>query len=251
MMIGGLVLDCNPYVSGACGTHSPKPPRFLEGILRAGAGDSFDGVSFHAYEFFQGTGKFFGNSLWNSSWDTTGPVVAVKVQYIRDLLDHYNVQGKFLMDTEAAVMFYGETCNDECEQVKAVYVGQLYTVAYAQQLRANILYAPLGWRHAALLYSDLTPRPAYYAFAFGRAMLQNAVLIQEDNSYPGIKAYKFNRLDRQVWVMWSLSGNVQVSLPDIPDTIYQWDSTLNQYYGFSGEKVVNLNESPTYFEWAP
>lgn len=252
VLIGGLVLDCNPDVPGACsGTHNPIPARFLEGILVDGAGDYFDGVSFHAYDFYQGSGNYYSNPLWNSAWNTTGPVVAAKAQFIRDVLNRHNVQGKFLMDTEAAMMFYGGICNVECEQIKAMYVGQAYATAYAQQLRANIWYSALGWRESGLLYSDLSPRPAYNAYTFGRTMLQNATLIQEDKSYQGVKSYQFTRLDRQVWVMWTLGGNIQVSLPGIPTTIYQWDSSSNQYIGFPGAQVVNLNELPTYFEWMP
>ena len=55
MLIGGLLLDCdpgpNPNICAELGKND-RPPKYLEGILRNGGGNYFDGVAFHAYDFF-------------------------------------------------------------------------------------------------------------------------------------------------------------------------------------------------------
>jgi hypothetical protein len=56
------------------------------GILKAGAGSSFDGVSFHAYDYYTGQRNQFGNLKWNSSWNTTGPTSLAKIAYIKSVL---------------------------------------------------------------------------------------------------------------------------------------------------------------------
>ncbi|HEX9090337.1 MAG TPA: hypothetical protein VF831_02555, partial [Anaerolineales bacterium] len=64
VLVGGLLLDCNPD------PNFPQPPpkdctpsKFLKGILESGAGPYFEGVSFHAYDYYSGTGTY-----WNPNW---------------------------------------------------------------------------------------------------------------------------------------------------------------------------------------
>ena len=62
VLVGGLLLDCDP--------NNPPPgkdctsSKFLEGILRGGAGSAFDGVSFHSYDYYNGTLGSFCNFNW-------------------------------------------------------------------------------------------------------------------------------------------------------------------------------------------
>jgi hypothetical protein len=106
VLIGGLLLDCDPRPgSNYCAAwgHDERPPKFLEGILLNNGQNYFDGVSFHAYDYYYYPTPELGrysNVLWGSSWDTTGPVALAKVDYLNELLAQYNVSGKFLMNTD-------------------------------------------------------------------------------------------------------------------------------------------------------
>ena len=161
VLIGGILLDCDPRTSGLCtGQDGSIPPRFLKGILcRNGANDGgnyFDGVSYHAYDFYQAFGHY-NNPGWNSSSDTTGPVVIAKAEFIKQVLNTYDVTGKFLMNTESAIICGcpndppgGPGCesapDSPFEQTKANYVTQVYASAIAEGLSANIWYHVFGWR---------------------------------------------------------------------------------------------------------
>ena len=115
ILVGGLLLDCDPRT--VCTTK--KAPLFLKGILEAGAADSFDGISFHAYDYYQSTWSSYAyakNGNWKSSWNGETPpdasgsftlywtgVMLAKLDYIKEVLATYNVTGKYYINTEAAL----------------------------------------------------------------------------------------------------------------------------------------------------
>src|SRR5450759_920104 len=86
VLFGGLLMDCKPEI---CSDDVKNRSHFLEGALVNGAGDFFDGVSFHAYDYYQGVLGQYSNSNWGAAWNTTGPVLLVKAAYLRQLLDQY------------------------------------------------------------------------------------------------------------------------------------------------------------------
>ena len=90
VLIGGLLLDCdptNPPIDANTGLpRNCTPSRFLEGILLNGGGEFFDSVSFHAYDYYGSNLGEYSNANWHSSWNTTGPVLTAKVNYLRKLL---------------------------------------------------------------------------------------------------------------------------------------------------------------------
>ncbi|MDE3090563.1 MAG: hypothetical protein KGJ80_14375, partial [Chloroflexota bacterium] len=144
VLIGGLLLDCDPRGSpSVCAIVHPtdpyadRPPKFLEGILQGGGGPYFDGVSFHAYDYYQGPLGNYSNANWQSAWNTTGPVVIAKSNFITTKLNDYLIPGKFLMNTESAVLC--DSCSNDTvyETTKAYYVAQVYASAIAQGLKAN------------------------------------------------------------------------------------------------------------------
>ena len=85
---GGLLLD-QPYNAG---NGSGRMGRFLEGIFVAGAGASFDILSFHSYSFY------------NNTVDGTRGATDWKVGYLRGLMDRYGVPRKPMLNTEAALL---------------------------------------------------------------------------------------------------------------------------------------------------
>ena len=262
VLVGGLLLDCDPRTPGLCaGPEGDKPPKFLEGILRRnGANDGgnyFDGVSFHAYDYYNPIGHF-SNRNWNSYWNTTGPVVVAKARFIKEVLNSFGVTGKFLMNTESAVICGGfdappggPGCESDptsaFEQTKANYVAQVYAAAIAEDLRANIWYHVFGWRNSALLNSDRSPRPAYRAFATARNILLDAKFTREINEYAQVRGYEYTRSLHRVWVLWSLDGNPHsVNLDTMPTEIYN----------ALGNPVVPSNPlqvgyTPLYLVWHP
>jgi len=96
VLFGGLLMDCKPEI---CSDDVKNRSHFLEGALVNGAGGSFDGVSFHAYDYYQGVLGQYSNSNWGTAWNTTGPVLLAKAAYLRQLLAQYHVSGKYLMNT--------------------------------------------------------------------------------------------------------------------------------------------------------
>lgn len=248
VLVGGLLLDCNP--NGGCSTEEKKlPPRFLEGILQAGAGDSFDGISFHAYDYFDFTpepGKY-SNPVWNSAWNTTGPVLSEKIKYIRGILDKHSVTGKYLMNTEVALIS-DQPSSESLQQAKAYYIPKAYAIGIAEGLRANLWYAVYGWRNSALLAYNGSEYPAFRAYQFAINALQDSAYVGEVTAYQGVKAYEFNRGDRRVWVIWSLDGaSHAITLPATPLAIYDPEGNS---VGIDGSGLV-VTLKPLYVEFAP
>jgi hypothetical protein len=171
-------LDCDP-------DHHPEgrtcvESRFLNVILESGTGPYFDGVSFHAYDFYTGPGTY-GNADWNSTSSTTGPVSIAKAKYLRQVLSTYGYGQKYLVNTETAI-FWGDNvidppCTatqpvlDSIEETKAYYVVQSYAVAVAESWKANVWYSAFGVRCSGLLNNDLSPKEAYYAYQFTQQKL--------------------------------------------------------------------------------
>ena len=249
VLVGGLLLDCDPRSGAGCAVvgNSSLPPKFLEGILHNNGGADFDGVSFHAYDFYQGQSGTYGNSNWQSAWNTTGPVSIAKARFIQSLLSQYGVTGKFLMNTESAVLC--DSCSNDSifEATKANYVTQTYAAAIAEGLRANIWYSVLGWHNSGLLNADLSPRPAYTAFQFARSELRDATWVRDVTEYTGVKGYEFQRVDRRIWVLWSLDGTTHsINLSGLP--LAAWDALGNSV---SPSVSMNVDLNPLYLEWNP
>jgi hypothetical protein len=257
VLIGGLLLDCDPR--GVCGAlgKDPLPPKYLEGILQNGGGPYFDGVSFHAYDYYSPSTGGYANPNWASAWNTTGPVLIAKSQYIKGLLSQYGVTGKFLMNTESALICGSTGLESYCltgafANVKAYYVTEAYAASIAQGLRANTWYSTLGWRGSGLLdYATLAPLPAYTAFAFGRNELRDSTYLGDistaDVGASEVMGYKFQRGDRRVWVLWSLDGNTHtINLAGVP--LAAWDALG---VSITPNASMNVTMKPIYLEWNP
>jgi hypothetical protein len=235
VLVGGLLLDCHPELCIAP-MQSDKPARFLEGILAAGGGGYFDGISFHAYDYYH------DGSYWNPNWNTSqfsgGPVSIAKAAYIQDMLSKYGVSGKFLMNTESALI-----CDNGCdagfEMVKANYLVQAYAVAAAHNFEANLWYNMLGWRSSGLLQSNLTPREAYQTFKFASEKLGGATYSARLNIDNKLEGYEFRKSNRIIRVLWSKDGQ---SHPHNLTPYRMFDALGNQI------SESNIGPSPVYIE---
>jgi len=228
VMVGGLLLMCNPHLPGACTSSHPK---FLEGILHRNGGndggDYFDGVSFHAYDYYFDQLNKYGNPHWGTAWNNGGPGVTAKAKFIRETLASYNVSGKFLMNTEGAILCDYCVDDDEFEATKVNFLVQFYNAAIAEGLSANIWYSASGWQNSGLLDRKLNPKPAYHAYAFAREILGNTSSAEPIGdgdilNGTGVVGYKFQRWNRQIWVLWSADGEEHPisMLPGTPAAIY-------------------------------
>ena len=236
VLVGGLLLDCDPRHEGACGDgyhgHGDLPPKFLRGILANDGKEYFDGVSFHAYEFYLYELGVYGNALWASDSNRTGPVLLAKLDYLTELLTEYNASDKSLYVTENGLLWY---CDDdpntwptECgdqetfELTKAYYVAQTYAVANRaatlNRLQANNWWSIYGWKESGLIepYTN-TLLPAYFAYSFSAVQLQGADYLRDISDYPGVMGYEFRKDSSLIWIIWSLDGAAHdIQLPSIP-----------------------------------
>ncbi len=248
VLVGGLLLDCHPNDPDC---NDPKQPLYLEGILASGGGDYFDVVAFHAYDHYFGYQPAYGNHNWDSSWDSTGPVVLAKAKYIRDLLAKYGVQGKSLMNTEGALLCGQSGQEPQCstqefQTTKAHYIAQLFAVSLAEGLQSNVWYTALGWRASGLFDSQLNPLPAYDAYRFAWDRLAGAKFIRQINDYSGVMGYEFQREGRSVWVLWSLGSNPHtIYLPQTPSGTWDVFGTPISVSGLG----LDATDKPIYIEF--
>jgi len=247
VLVGGLLLDCDPVnTPGQCTgdfEYKARSSRFFEGILRANAGNSFDGVTFHAYDYYTGPGTF-NNGNWNTDNTTNGPSLNVKAAFLRSVMDQYGVTGKYLMNTEVALLC-GSVGNeppcleDALQQTKSAYVVQSYVGAMASGLKANVwFYAVGGWRASGLINDSLQPNPAYYAYQFSAVMLGKAsfvkkVVVPGNNFF----VYEFTNGGMKIWVIWSVDGQPGTfSFSEMPVALFDMQGSP---LGASTERTID------------
>jgi hypothetical protein len=230
VVVGGLLLDCNPVnppetEPGSGEFRSCLSSQFLEGVLMNDGGDSFDGVSFHAYDYFAFEHGKYANLGWNSTWDSTGPVLAAKTNYLRNLLSEHGYVDKFLMNTEVALICGSTGREPECqtedfEMTKAMYVIQSYTSALAEGLTANIWYSITGWRGSGLI-RDGELLPAFETYQVVAEMLSDQAFVQRLDLFSDVAGYELYRDGVVTWVLWALSDEPKmVTLPREPRAIF-------------------------------
>jgi hypothetical protein len=239
-------------------------------LLNNGA-NYFDGIAFHGYDYFDYTNPQLGeyyNPNWGNSWsdilwdgsstNRTGPVSTFKAEYIRELLAQYNVVGKYLLNTESALVCGatgdppgGPGCetddNSLYEQTKASYVAQAYAAGIRDRLIADIWYHIFGWRNSGLLNQDLSTRPAYEAYDVANEQLGGASFIQNVNTYPGIQIYEFERNNKTIWLIWSLDGAPQtITLASTPDEVKDFRGVVT-----TPSNTFTATIYPHYLIWYP
>jgi hypothetical protein len=253
VLIGGLLLDCDPdsppeTQPGSGVLKDCSPSKFLEGVLLNGGGDYFDGVSFHSYDYYQNeSGKFS-----NINWDTTGPVLIAKANYLRNLLDSYGYSDKSLINSELALLCGSTGQEPECNtpeylNTKASYMAQANAEALVEGLSGNLWFSLRGWRGSGLVDKSLEKNPAFNAHIFSAEIFNHARYVNDVFSYPGVKGYEFEKPDLIFWILWSQDGvSHSVMLPTIPAGIFD-------VYGAPLEsgQTLEVDSSPAYIFWNP
>jgi hypothetical protein len=257
LLVGGLLLDCDPINPPETSTNSGQykdcaSSRFLEGILKAGGDDYFDGISFHAYDYYLNKLGQYGNPNWHSSRNGTGPVLISKADFIRSRLAIYGQADKFLMNTEVALLCGRNGTEAHClsedyDLTKAHYIAEANAAAVAQGLVANVWYSLTGWRASGLVDKSLQPNPAFEAERFSAAQLQEAAFVAKVTGFPGVLGYEFSKGGRRTWLLWSQDGNPHtIQLASLPTMIfYVFGKSLPT------EKDLTITPAPLYVEWEP
>ncbi len=203
IVIGGFLMDrADTQVVGR-----GKPEKFFEGILKAGAADMMDVVSFHSYPWYDWEqGREGDSDLSDYRWSMWGGMTIGKARYLRDVMQQYDVD-KPLMLSEAALLFWGATPTEDFLQAQADHAVRVVTRAMSQGIQAHIWYTlhSSGWNSSGLLYSNNEPKPAYTAYR------QLAQQVGASNFTPeivttyasGIEAYRFAVGTHSVDVVWS------------------------------------------------
>lgn len=227
VLVGGLLLDCDPV--NVC--PQERSAKFLQGILNNGGGAFFDGISYHAYDYYLGTAGQYFNDKWNSSWDTTGPVGGVKASYLKSVLYDAGIPEKYLFNTEASVVC-DEDCGEVFETTKAYYLAQSFGNAFESGLQGNLWFSSRQtWRSTDLLTGSDPQYPAYYAYQFAQSMLSQADYVGIVKQFAGVTGYEFRLNDCptpgetcRLWQIWSLDGSDHlIELPDYPYAVYDVD----------------------------
>ncbi len=256
VLVGGINLDCDPTNPPVHPPNSRElkdctPSLFLEGILSSGGGDYFDGVSFHAYDYYFGD-SLYANGNWHSSSETTGPVLINKTKYLGDLLSVYGYEDKLLINTEVALLCGSDgkepICqSEEFSKTRANYVAQSYAAALAEGLAGNVWYSLTGWRASGLVNNALQPNEAYDAYKHSESKLGNATFVREISDFPDVMGYEFTGESSKVWILWSLNDTGQmVQLPSLP-------LIISNVYGeaIPSDQLIMVTQSPIYIEWTP
>gem|GEM_PF-550458 len=251
VLIGGLLANCDveqPPAGEDCSW-----TRFFEGILENGGGPYFDGLSFHTYEYYYKTPGRWGNANWNSYYNTLGPVLIAKARYYKALLSSYNVRGKFLMDTEVALLCWDCTPAQQYETAKAWYLPEVYAASMAEGLQAAFWYSYNGWLGSGLVDGDGKPVPAMTALQvarekFGGATFTGRVTPREVGIFDeelGIIGYKFRQGNRIIWLIRSAdSQNREVVFNQFPTAITDPVGTE-----LTPSRRLTLTLKPMYIEW--
>lgn len=260
ILVGGLLLDCDPVnppetSPGSGVARDCKPARFLQGILENGGGDYFDGVSFHAYDYYDPANVAFGNLNWHVGVGQDGlrPVLVPKTRFIKSTLAEYGYSDKLLFNTEISVLC-GRIGNEpECtnglfDRTKAAYVPMAYAAAIAEGLEGNLWFTLTdSWRRSQLLRSNGGSTEASEAYKIAHAQLDGADYWGIISEFPQVTGYKFRRGPIEIWVVWSLDGaEHSIEISTLPDEVLD-------FLGESQEPALNLliSKEPLYLVWSP
>jgi hypothetical protein len=181
-----------------------KSQAFLNGILAAGAGPTFDMLSFHAY----------------GEWGA-GDLLINKTARIRQVLANNGMPNKPLIATEIAATC-GSTNLASCppnfeswKQRQANYAARIYAEAIALNLAGAFWYTLVnqspGFNYSQLIDDQngtLAPRESYYAFLNSAKLLRGARYIGPPVREPApdeiykVQMLPFRKASSTLYVFW-------------------------------------------------
>lgn len=214
VVIGGLLLDrANTEIAGR-----GKPEKFLQGILEAGAGSSFDVVAFHSYPWFSWEkGRQEDADLTDYRWSAWGGMTIGKVHYLRSIMAQYHIDKPFFMDEAALLYWGGNTPTDDFLQAQADHIVRVHLrgMSVGVQMFSWYTLHDSGWNSSGLLNSDKSVRPAYTAYQYLISQLRDTTSITTTSDYGSTaEAYRFTRGSQILDILWSKEATANhVTIP--------------------------------------
>ncbi len=188
VLIGGLLYDWED-VGG-------RPMiNFLRGVLAAGGGGYFDILSYHSYHY-------------DGRWANWGGGTLGKTNHVRQTMQDYGVYKPLIM-SEGAYRTYNDPALFETQ---ANYLVTDYVRAHYLELWSYVWYGMKinNFGGSALLNSDGSPRPAYYAYQTLTAQLDGLYYDRKmsvgETGYSDVEGHVFQKVGRKKWVLWSTGG---------------------------------------------
>ncbi|OQY93282.1 MAG: hypothetical protein B6D39_03280 [Anaerolineae bacterium UTCFX2] len=222
LIIGGLLLDCDPQDPPPGQATGCKPAKFFEGILNNQGANYFDVVAFHTYA------TYYQGSILDEDdpkWDSRGGQVSGKVNFLRQVMSDYGVNKPILM-SEVALLCSEQDCvtpGASFLDSQADFVVSVNARAWGLGLLGSVWYTleESSWRQSGL-FIQATPKPGYHALVFMAKELQDATLGSEITQYNGLRGYEFHLPAKRVWILWSPDGvtGQQISLPSGVKAVY-------------------------------
>jgi hypothetical protein len=239
VLLGGLLLEA-PYDPN---TGQGRSGRFLEGVLSAGAGNSFDILAYHSYSYYDGTP------------DGTAGTQDWKPAYLRALLTRYGLD-KPLFNTEGALLCLQPSA--ACAEAQAHAMGRLYVRGLRDNLMGLIwyLYDSDSFRSTALV-DPTTPtqhRAAYAAFAQAASALSGYQYAEPVAGLPaGVEAHRLVMGDRSTIVLWSNTPTaITLQIGDgVSPRCTAWNGSGSPCSAAAGALPLEVGPSPLYVRLDP
>ncbi len=201
IITGGLLLDrANTNIPGR-----GKPEKFLEGVLEAGAAESFDIVAFHSYPWYDWQrGRLTDSDLTDYRWEALGGMTIGKARFLRDTMARYGVD-KPLVLNEASLLVWG-SATDDALQAQADHIVRVLARAMSVDIQGYCWYTlhDSSWWLSGLLNRDHTPKPVYHAyqqFIAHTGAADSSVAVAEYGEM--VESYRFASATAVVDVLWA------------------------------------------------
>lgn len=218
IIFGGLLLS-DPV------TRNPRfgtPERFLEGALRAGAGDSFDYLGYHAYPSYVDVfGPDFDYDRFpGSAWASRGGWSVGKARYLREVLARFGLNKPLMLNETGLICTQNAftQCSppsDAFFEAQASHAVRVATRAEAAGV-TNVIWYTLegpGFRNSGLLDADQNPRPVFEAFRTLIRLTRPYERLEPVFYGTTMEAYRYVRSPDAVDVIWSLEGAQIIGIP--------------------------------------
>lgn len=218
IIFGGLLLSAPVTRDPRFGT----PERFLEGALRAGAGDSFDYLGYHAYPSYVDVfgPEFDYDRFPGSPWAERGGWSVGKAGYVREVLAQFGLSKPLMLNETGLICT--QNAFTQCSPPSAAFFDAQANHVVRVATRAesvgvtNVIWYTLegpGFRNSGLLDAEQSPRPVFEAFRTLIRLTQPYERLEPVFYGSMMEAYRYVRSPDSVDVIWSLEGTQTIGIP--------------------------------------
>lgn len=243
----------NPSIqvlNGSLLLDKPNTPssRFMDGVLLAGAANSFDVLGFHSYCMYDPTDSNGHDAMFDSCADDW------KISFLRQLIRSYGVPSKPMLRTEAALLC--SVPHTACRQQQADFIPRHFARTMRDQILGSIWFEfeSDAFRNSALVEpSDpRVARPAFVAMTQASTMFGGARYLGSLSDQPaGVEGYRFERGREEILVVWSDETRT-ISIPVDQGAgvdCSNRDGRAIDCDNLAGEVSLTVGPSPAYVAW--